>query len=166
MWRPERPPGGQGGQLGGAKCGIPGNGAQVLYSSHKDPELRCPPSGPTGFGLTFSLGEELGTAKDEGPRGLSGGDGLGQGTRQGCMWEMVGSREASEQWRGGPGAERGPGLAAGRSPRALVPWSCLTPWLRIPPVPSQRSAALPPPPLAQASGEADLQEDRRVILSH
>lgn len=79
---------------------------------------------------------------------------------------MVGSREESEQWRGGLGAEREPGPAAGLSPRAPVPWSCLTPQLRIPPVPSQRSAALPPPPLAQASGEADPQEDRRVILSY
>lgn len=51
---------GQGGQLGGAKCGIPRNRAQVLDSSHKDPKLRCPLRGPAGFGPAFNLGEEPG----------------------------------------------------------------------------------------------------------
>lgn len=97
MWRPERPPGEQGGQLGGANCGIPGNGAQVLYSSHKDPKFHCPPSSPAGFCPAFSLGEEPGTAKDEGPEVSVVGMAWARGpVRDACM------RESGRWW----GAER------------------------------------------------------------
>lgn len=75
-----------------------------------------------------------------------------------------GDREEPEQWRRGPGwAPPAPASGPAGAPGL---WPCLMPQLRIPLVPSQHSAALPLPPLAQESGEADLREDRRVILRY
>ena len=102
---------GQGGLLGEAKCGIPGNRAQVLDSSHKDPKLRCPLSGPAGFGPAFSLVEEPGArgmrTRRSQRRGWPGpGDpsGMHAGVR-----EMVGTGKRLSRGMGGQGLRGGLG---------------------------------------------------------